>query len=234
MRLDRILLRGKEGFVMRTFYRLALATAAAGFVGTPASAATVLQLCANGSSCVSGTTNVNIVASTDVATVVGHDGTVSDPEVDFTSTDGMLDGIDGAAKVQRDDGLNMTNITFTLIGGFAFSAAEFNFEQGDPKAFDVLLSASDGSSQLISLTNSFGSNVFDVFGTAGETYTSATITALNGGSFSDFKQLRLVLAGQPFSVPEPSSWALMLLGFGGIGMALRRNRKRNPALMQIA
>ncbi len=36
-------------------------------------------------------------------------------------------------------------------------------------------------------------------------------------------------------VPEPATWALMLLGFGGIGMALRRSRRRgNQALMQIA
>ena len=35
-------------------------------------------------------------------------------------------------------------------------------------------------------------------------------------------------------VPEPGSWALMILGFAGLGMAVRRNRKRQPALMQLA
>jgi hypothetical protein len=34
-------------------------------------------------------------------------------------------------------------------------------------------------------------------------------------------------------VPEPATWALMLLGFGGIGMAMRRSR-RTSALLQIA
>jgi PEP-CTERM motif len=34
------------------------------------------------------------------------------------------------------------------------------------------------------------------------------------------------------AVPEPAAWALMLLGFGGIGMAIRRRRR--PALAQIA
>ena len=34
------------------------------------------------------------------------------------------------------------------------------------------------------------------------------------------------------SVPEPATWALMLLGFSGIGMAIRRRRKEG--LLQIA
>jgi len=34
------------------------------------------------------------------------------------------------------------------------------------------------------------------------------------------------------AVPEPGTWALMLLGFGGIGVAMRRRRR--PALAQIA
>ena len=35
-------------------------------------------------------------------------------------------------------------------------------------------------------------------------------------------------------VPEPATWALMLLGFGGIGMAVRRRRHSSQTLMQIA
>jgi hypothetical protein len=34
------------------------------------------------------------------------------------------------------------------------------------------------------------------------------------------------------AVPEPGTWAMMLLGFGGIGMAMRRRRR--PLLAQIA
>jgi hypothetical protein len=34
-------------------------------------------------------------------------------------------------------------------------------------------------------------------------------------------------------VPEPATWAMMLLGFGGIGMAMRRGRKTNR-LAQVA
>ena len=35
-------------------------------------------------------------------------------------------------------------------------------------------------------------------------------------------------------VPEPGTWAMMLLGFGGVGMTMRRSRRRNSAMMQIA
>jgi hypothetical protein len=35
-------------------------------------------------------------------------------------------------------------------------------------------------------------------------------------------------------VPEPATWAMMLVGFGGIGMALRRKRRNATALMQVA
>lgn len=40
------------------------------------------------------------------------------------------------------------------------------------------------------------------------------------------------LFGAAGGVPEPATWAMMLLGFGGIGMTMRR--RRSPRLMQIA
>jgi hypothetical protein len=44
--------------------------------------------------------------------------------------------------------------------------------------------------------------------------------------------LRQDISGYIQAVPEPGTWALMLLGFGGIGMAMRHRRR--PALAQIA
>ena len=48
------------------------------------------------------------------------------------------------------------------------------------------------------------------------------------------KQNSIELTGQVPSVPEPATWGLMLLGFAGVGVAMRRSRKSRPALMQIA
>ena len=44
-----------------------------------------------------------------------------------------------------------------------------------------------------------------------------------------------VLSPTPFGVvPEPGTWAMMLVGFAGIAMSLRRSRRHNSALLQIA
>jgi len=41
-------------------------------------------------------------------------------------------------------------------------------------------------------------------------------------------------SGAILEMPEPGTWALMLLGFAGIGVSMRRSRKRQHALMQLA
>lgn len=38
----------------------------------------------------------------------------------------------------------------------------------------------------------------------------------------------------PPSVPEPATWAMMLLGFGAAGTAIRRSRRKETKLLQIA
>ncbi len=37
------------------------------------------------------------------------------------------------------------------------------------------------------------------------------------------------LQGTAGAVPEPAAWALMIAGFGGVGAALRSNRRRQFA-----
>lgn len=215
---------------MQRVLKLALATAAIGTaaVATPAAAGT-LQLCTSGASCVSGTTNVNL-GSYDAPGSLLVTGTVGigGPEVDFTSTNGLLETNTGAATIFTASGDPLTQLTFSLLTG-SFTAAEFNLLSGTAKIMSVTLTDSAGESQTINLTNASGSNIFDVIADPGQSFVSASFTS-TGGGFADFKQLRLVLA--PGAVPESATWAMMLLGFGGIGFAMRRRRR--PALAQIA
>ena len=70
-----------------------------------------------------------------------------------------------------------------------------------------------------------------ILGGGGTIYVAleSTIGSAEGGpeSWTIFN-----LHNPPPPVPEPATWALMLLGFGGIGMAMRR--RRNNGLAQIA
>ena len=209
---------------MKRAITLAMATAAAGvaIAATPAQAA--ITVCAQGASCVQNTTNVKLDALTDGATATGTVG-VGGPAVTFTSTDGNLSTNPGAATVFLASGGNLDNLTFTILSGF--TAAEFNLENGSPSSFTVNLTDSGGDSFSELLTGLNGSNIFNIVAPAGTVYTSATFSS-TGGGFADMKQLRVTLAAS--AVPEPATWAMMLLGFGGIGFAMRRRKSMAPKL----
>jgi hypothetical protein len=54
------------------------------------------------------------------------------------------------------------------------------------------------------------------------------------GSQKNYDLVSKTITAHDPAVPEPATWAMMLLGFGGMGMAIRRSKKRQPALLQIA
>jgi hypothetical protein len=56
------------------------------------------------------------------------------------------------------------------------------------------------------------------------------ITLANGTGSSN---AQIFSTGTP-PVPEPATWGMMLLGFAGIGMTMRRSRRRTRVLMQVA
>jgi hypothetical protein len=158
---------------------------------------------------------------------------VGGPIVNFTSDNGLLETNAGAATIFTTSGDLLSQLTFTLLTG-SFTAAEFNLENGNIKAMDVVLTTNTGATKTISISNANGSNIFDIIADQpGESFTSASFMTTVPNGFVDFKQLRLVLAGGTAPVPEPATWGMMLLGFAGIGMAMRR-RRSGSALMQIA
>lgn len=54
---------------------------------------------------------------------------------------------------------------------------------------------------------------------------------IDGGTAESIRQVRIIPFGS--TVPEPSTWAMMLLGFGAAGVAMRRSRRKGQ-IAQIA
>jgi hypothetical protein len=61
--------------------------------------------------------------------------------------------------------------------------------------------------------------------------TTNTLTLTNGAGSSN---AQIFATGVPSAVPEPGTWALMLLGFGGMGLALRRRRRKTQQAFAAA
>jgi len=94
-------------------------------------------------------------------------------------------------------------------------------------AFIARLTTSDGSFfDIAGNSNSQGGDTNPFLGAISDT---ANITSIsfnlqtNGSSFA-ISQLNTIGGRQAPAVPEPGTWAMMLLGFGGMGIAMRKRR----------
>ena len=130
----------------------------------------------------------------------------------------------------------------SVLGGgsatypFAGDVSGFEFDWGSVDSYNTLTINSTGSDPVVipglSFPNAANGNqvdagtngLFRVVGTDGEHFNSITFSS----SQNSFEVDNLAVAG----VPEPASWALMILGIGGAGAALRGQRRRQlvPAL----
>lgn len=123
----------------------------------------------------------------------------------------------------------------SVLGGgtatvtFAAPVSRFQFDWGSIDSYNTLTINSTGENPIIIPGTDFitpangnqvaaGTNgLFTVWGDEGEMFTSITLTS----SSNSFEIDNLATFG---AVPEPTSWALMILGFGSAGAMLRRRR----------
>lgn len=227
---------------MKRAIAIASASLAIALAATPAQAATQFYQCGvggapSGSSCISDTNNVLLTTASGVGgpTQTPGQGFIQPigPGLTITTTEtaGLNIDANGQATITGADG-RLNNVTFNLIGG-GYSRAEFNLNDIQNQDFDVLISVllngvvTETSLNYTATMN--GSNRFGVDAGAG-ILTGLTINSNTG--FGSLTQLRIAPAVA--AVPEPGTWALMLIGFGAVGASMRRNRRRTASLQQMA
>jgi hypothetical protein len=205
--------------------------------------ATVLSTAANASLVLSsgnsGTTDQNVVfQNVTYATNSLTTDTNSNPanRVTFTSNE-TLTGADsnGQARISdaADNGFNLLT-WFMANSSLGFATNVFNINDKSATLADITVVTNFGtttfSNKAISLN---GNNFFTVESDGGEIIKSVSILALNG-LFEDVRQERLgdvqTISG---AVPEASTWAMMLLGFAGVGFLAYRRRGQGQAMRLV-
>ena len=173
--------------------------------------------------CVSTDTNVLVNSSNTPA--LFQTGSAGAANVKFTSNENLLAPSNGQARIEAQDGI-LNSLTFELLGGYSFETAVFNLFNASQAATQVTITYFDPTlaafaDQTFDLANN-GQNFMGISGSAGETFTKISFNFTNGG-VADLRQLRLGDIAAP-AVPEPATWAMMLIGFGVIGSAMRRRK----------
>jgi hypothetical protein len=107
-------------------------------------------------------------------------------------------------------GINADQVVFTLtMLGEGDQTFTFDLDPNGENKFGFL--TSDGE-QILNLHYSFLTD------------------GVAGGTVDSIRQVRINLA-ENGAVPEPGTWAMMLLGFGAAGVAMRRSRRRKGTLV---
>lgn len=122
--------------------------------------------------------------------------------------------------------------TLATISGQPYTISFWLLNNGGaPSSF----TASFGSTTLLSLTNppAFGFTLYSFDAIASSSSTQLQFSARNDPAYFAFDNVSVV-SNTAAAVPEPSTWAMMLIGFVALGVGLRRNRRLSVTGMQTS
>lgn len=170
---------------------------------------------------------------------------------DYLVTNGGNGGIQSPAfRVYVQDGAQRSELIFEAAnnGGYTLGTAS----QVSANSLFYQFVAGCGATFVNPSCGGSGTYVLKTLADFGDTYsTRAFVSAFGVGdgsgagiafnAFADNLALtttsgtnRVNFAAPSGAVPEPATWAMMLVGFGGMGAAMRRNRRKENAILQAA
>jgi hypothetical protein len=210
----------------------AIAVGAALGAASAAHATFVIDKSCGVSQCDAGT---KFFIDTDNKDVATFGGTVQGNAIAVDTT-GNVDTGSGFATIKPTKDATLTDLIFTPADDTLFT--DFSFRgQLEPAGFtgtiDVTWTDSSGTSGMLVFSGVKGPNSdFDRLGivsTDGETLKSVSISTPGSESFKESKQVQFSGTGIAPSIPEPSTWAMMLAGFAGLGFVGYRASRRETA-----
>ncbi len=163
--------------------------------------------------------------------VSSFSGLVNSDVVNIT-TIGHVDAASGNATIKPIKDSLLTTLTFTPVDGDLFDAFSFRGQLLNVGTINVTVQDNQGHSfELFQFSISKANQDFDRIGiiaaVLGETIKSVTIS--DSGGFKESKQFEFALEPTVTSgVPELSTWAMMIIGFGGVGLQMRRRQGSVP------
>jgi opacity protein-like surface antigen len=158
---------------------------------------------------------------TDVTSVFGFANGAGQPQIiTFSSGDAFNTSASGQAKI-TPFATTFNDLTMTASGtASAFTALllDVKVPGTETLTFTSPTPITSGATQVVTAN---GENFILVSAINGETFSSLSFTST--GNLSSVEQVRVDIAGNVRAVPEPATWAMMVLGFVGVGfMAYRR------------
>jgi len=150
--------------------------------------------------------------------VTGNVGSqIGSPTVSFLADSTVL-ATSGWAAIQAAGDVYHT-LTFTIQAGWVFNDIVFDVLQTP----DFTVSTATGSATI---TGAKGDKEF--LAISGTNLTQITFHSDVG--FTSIRQFEVSGVSQITAVPEPSTWAMMILGFAGVGFMAYRRRGNGAAL----
>ena len=213
-------------FGMRGLVVAALAASVLGVV--PASAG--VSLCTS-PGCVQPSSNVLFDTS-----MTGNpvDGTLNKNSaiVTFTGNESLTTTqSNGQARISGTDG-NLTQLNFGLGSGATFNEVEFNLNALADGFVTLTFLGTGGTTLRVTDPLAISINGQNYFGGFGAGFASVSINSTV--QLGDVRQVRLGgITTLQTAVPEASTWAMMLIGFGAVGYGLRKGR-RERAILRFA